>query len=45
MQKKLNIVEIDGVVQMVIVMTIKEMSHLVVVLFDDLVAPLIYLYL
>ena len=32
--------KIDGVAQMVVVLTIKEMSCLVVSLFDDLVGPL-----
>ena len=35
-------VEIDGVAQMVVVLTHKELSYLLVGLFDDLVAPLLY---
>ena len=35
-------VKIDGVVQMVVVLTIKEMIYLVVGLFDDLVGPLLH---
>ena len=38
-------VKIVGVSQMVVVLTIKEMNYLVVGLFDDLVAPLLYFYL
>ena len=34
-----NIVKIDGVAQMVVVLTHKEMSCLVVGMFDDLVDP------
>ena len=37
-----NVVQIDGVAQMVVGLTIKEKSYLVVGLFDDLVAPLLY---
>ena len=37
--------KIDGVAQMVVALTIKEMSYLEVGLFDDLVAPLSYEYL
>ena len=37
--------KIDGVAQMVVVLTIKEMHYLVVSLFDNLVTPLLYLYL
>ena len=36
-------VKIDGVVQMVVVLKIKEMSYLVVGIFHDLVGPLSYL--
>ena len=35
-------VKIDGVAQMVVVLTHKEMSSLVVGMFDDLVGPLWY---
>ena len=35
-------VKIDGTAQMVVVLTDKEMSYLVVGLFDDLVGPLSY---
>ena len=40
-------VKIYGVTQTVVVLTIKEMSYLLIVsgLFDDLVGPLPYLYL
>ena len=37
--------KIDGVTQMVVVLTIKEMNYLVVGLFDDLVTPFLCLYL
>ena len=40
--KEWNTVKIDGVAQMVVVLTHEEMSHLVVVLFDDLVGTLLY---
>ena len=40
-----NTVKIVGVSQMVVVLTIKEMSYLVVGLFDDLVSPLLCLNL
>ena len=35
-------VKIVGVSQMAVVLTIKEISYLVVGLFDDLVGPLLY---
>ena len=35
----------DGGAQMVVVLTIKEMSYLVIGLFDDLVGSLLYFYL
>ena len=35
----------DGVVQMMVVLTIKEMSYLMVGLLDDLVGSLSYYYL
>ena len=35
-------VKINGVAQTVVVLTIKEMSYLVVGLFDDLMGPLSY---
>ena len=35
-------VKIDGVAQIVVVLAIKEMSCLVVGMFDDLVGPLLY---
>ena len=35
-------VKIDGVTQVVVILTIKEMSYLLVGIFDDLVAPLLY---
>ena len=37
-----TIVKIDGVAQMVVVLTHKEMSYLVVSMFEDLVGPLSY---
>ena len=37
-----NIVKIDDVAQMVVVLTTKEMSYLVVGLFDDLVGLLLF---
>ena len=38
-------VKIVGVSQIVVVLTIKKMNYLVVGLFDNLVAPLLYFYL
>ena len=35
-------VKIDGVAQMVVVLTIKDLNHLVIGMFDDLVGPLSY---
>ena len=41
----MKIFKIDGVAQMVVVLTIKETSYLMLGLFDDLVGPLSYQYL
>ena len=35
-------VKIDGVTEMVVVLTHKKMSYLVIGLYDDLVGPLLY---
>ena len=37
--------KIDGIAQMIAIMTVKEMSYLVVDLFDDLVSPAFVLIL